>query len=322
MNINDYKKMNKEEQEALIENLGNKKEEVDEALVKAFGPDAQPREIKEYPELDVKASKAEMVIFGVNGEYFKSSDEANDYIKRENIKDAKLNILEYIRTYAGRSDVIHKTYDDGMEVYLCAVDEDGYGIYNRERSNREGEFSWEFSEGSIAETYAVFRDAGITFENDIYAKIADDKRRFEELCKAGNYFNAREDNEHMTPEEKRYLFSMVEYAKKFPDDLASQFETDDLVQGIEYVDQILTNGLVEYRKLVKREKDSNNSKAEYAHIQELKKLIAHELETYFGIAENFETALRRRDYIYGYQTYMPDVSQIIYDQQKMLEKLQ
>lgn len=302
---------------------------VDEALVKLFGPDSKnvKTSLKTYPELDVNTSGVEMRLYECNDNYFKSMTEVEEYVQSEKVEDVSVTILEYIRHYAGRSDVIHEVSSNDISLYLRACDEDGYGIYNHERSNREGKFIWEFSEGSIEEYYAVFRQNGIVFEDDVYGRINDEKRRFDEMCKAGNYFHSRENSEELSQEEldqQRYISSMINFAEKFPQDLAFQYKLDELLQGIGCVDSKLSDRLDAYNKLLAREKKEEPTSAEYAHIQELKKLTVRELDTYFKIAENFEHALRTMDYIYEYQTNMPDVSAIIYASQKMkmLEKLQ
>lgn len=334
MDVLEYTKMSEEEKQRYWrENYKSVTDggadPVDEALVKLFGPDSKNEQpsIKTYPELDVEASSVEMRLYECNDNYFKSMTEVEEYVKSEKVEDVRVTILEYLRHYAGKSDIIHEVSGNDISLYLRACDEEVYGIYNHERSNREGKFIWEFSEGSIEEYYAAFRRNGIVFEDDVYGKINDEKRRFDEMCKAGNYFNSRGNSEDLSQEElnkQRYISSMINFAEKFPQDLAFQYKLDDLLQGMAKVDSKLADRLESYNTLLKREQGEDQASAEYAHIQELKKLTVRELDTYFKIAENFEHALRTMDYIYEYQTHMPDVSAIIYASQKMkmLEKLQ
>lgn len=115
---------------------------------------------------------------------------------------------------------------------------------------------------------------------------------------------------------ERLISSMITIAKKLPQDLTDHYSLDELVEGIEYVDFKLTERKGIFDSLVAREKGQDPKSAEYAHIQELKKLTVRELETYFDIAENMETALRKFDYVYGYSTCMPDVSEIIWSYKK------
>ena len=115
---------------------------------------------------------------------------------------------------------------------------------------------------------------------------------------------------------QQLISSMITVAKKLPQDLLENYTIDDLVMGIQFVDFKLTERKDIYDSLVAREKEQNPNSADYAHLQELKKLTARELQTYFEIAENFETALRSVNYVYGYETYMPDISDIIWSYTK------
>ncbi len=74
-------------------------------------------------------------------------------------------------------------------MFYTAVDEDGYGMYNNERSIYRGEFIWEFNYGQIREFYTPFRERGIVFENDIYAKADDRMQRILKHCRDKNLFN-------------------------------------------------------------------------------------------------------------------------------------
>jgi len=90
--------------------------------------------------------------------------------------------MDYLGTVADKSDVIRLTYESGKSVLYTAVNEDGYIRYNPERSFYKGEFVWEYNHGQISEMYSAFRDRGIVFENDIYAKIDESYKRFIEMC--------------------------------------------------------------------------------------------------------------------------------------------
>jgi len=111
--------------------------------------------------------------------------------------------------------------------------------------------------------------------------------------------------------QEQFILAMITVAEKLPQDLTDHYTVDELVTGIQYVDFILGRRKIDYDSLVTREKTQDPTSANYEFTQELKKFVARELKTYFDIAENFETALRRMDYVYGYETNMPDVSAII-----------
>ena len=170
----------------------------DEALIKLFGPDSK-RERKEepiYSEMDVQATAPEMCLFSISkiysetAAYFDTKEEMEEYAEMEGLDTARSYTIEYLRSFAGRSDVLKETDSNGAVLYFRAADDEGYGIYNRERSNREQEFIWEFSEGSIADMYAAFRERGIVFEDDVYGKMEEEEKKFLELCQKGNLMNS------------------------------------------------------------------------------------------------------------------------------------
>ena len=125
-----------------------------------------------------------------------------------------------------------------------------------------------------------------------------------------------EKNDEETIKQEQFISEMVNLAEKSPQDLNERYSTDELVMGIQFVDYKLTELKTIYDSLLAREKEQDVQGDEYENLQELKKNTVQALQTYFGIAENFETALRRVYYIYGYETYMPDVSAILYSNMK------
>ncbi len=179
----EYEKMTEEEKLlycAYVNKTNQDIEQATEALSKAL----------ENPELMEKASSAfkkifngkavnknplteipnpEMRLYRIDDHDFESMDELLHYCRMKNKSTEGLIILDYYRNLAGRSDVIRKQDCNSIMLY-AAVDEDGYGIYNNERSIYRGEFVWEYDYGSIRNMYKPFRDKGIVFENDIYAK--------------------------------------------------------------------------------------------------------------------------------------------------------
>lgn len=103
--------------------------------------------------------------------YFDTDKDLVKYIKNNDTNFAKISTIEYIVNVADRSDVIKETYIDGTFLLFTAIDEDGYEIYNNDISNYKNEFVWEYEYGNIGSMYSAFRDRGIVFQNDIYAKI-------------------------------------------------------------------------------------------------------------------------------------------------------
>lgn len=147
--------------------------------------DGEPKNINPLKELP----EPEMRLYGVYTSYFETEEELKGYCKSENISVEKTFVLDYFRNVAGRSDVIGKTQKNGTSMFYTVIDEDGYGMYNHRRSVYRGEFIWEYNHGSIRDMYVPFRDRGIIFENDVYAKIDERFKRILKKCKEDNLFN-------------------------------------------------------------------------------------------------------------------------------------
>ncbi len=104
-------------------------------------------------------------------EFFDTDQELIEYARSNDKTFGDVCIIEYLGDFAGRSDVIKKIDKDYRIRFYTAIDEDGYGIYNPKRNSSAGEPIWEYNYGDLREMYSAFRDRGITFTNDIYAKI-------------------------------------------------------------------------------------------------------------------------------------------------------
>lgn len=133
----------------------------------------------------------EMRLYGISGTYFNTKEELENYCISEGFPMNHAYALEYIRNFAGRSDVIRKTNPNGECKYYVAVDENGYGVYNHDMSVYKGKFTWEFECGSIEEMYSAFRDRGVEFEKDVYGKIFEKKEQFLEMCRKNSLFGPR-----------------------------------------------------------------------------------------------------------------------------------
>lgn len=138
----------------------------------------------------------QMRLYGFSGAFksafFDTEEELKEYIKNNDPSFGSTCIIEFLGNVAGRSDVIRTTTKDGRTTLYTAVDEDGYGIYNPERSTYMGKFTWEYNHGDLEEMYSAFRDSGIIFENDIYAKIDERNQHILKLCRESNLFNMGE----------------------------------------------------------------------------------------------------------------------------------
>lgn len=149
---------------ALLNNMTNNKTKVS-ALKRYL--DGEP--VNKDPLKEITIPDPEMRLYFIGNNYFQTIDELLQYCRVNGSSTNGLGILEYYRNLANHSDVIKKSSSTTLMLYT-AVDEDGYGIYNYERSVYRGKFTWEYNHGNIRKMYKPFRDRGIVFEDDIYAK--------------------------------------------------------------------------------------------------------------------------------------------------------
>lgn len=119
--------------------------------------------------------------------YFGTREELAEYMYKNQTHPKSVHIIEYVGSVFGRNDVIREIYPNAAQLILVACDEDGYGIYNPQRSEELGFYAWEFNYGSIREKYSAFRERGIVFEDDIYARIDAFNERIMKLMKE-NFF--------------------------------------------------------------------------------------------------------------------------------------
>lgn len=145
--------------------------------------DGEPVNIDPLPELPIP----EMRLYFVDNNYFESIDELLMYCRINRISTKGLNIIDYYRNLAGRSDVIRKSNSQTSMLYT-AVDEYGYGCIYR------GEFIWEYNHGSIRNLYKPFKEKGIVFENDVYGKIDEGNHHILKYCRENNLFNMGKSN--------------------------------------------------------------------------------------------------------------------------------
>lgn len=128
--------------------------------------------------MELQNSNVQMRLYGIfnfsTTIYFDNLDDIKEYILTNNISKENVFVIEYIENFAGRCDVIRKSYANKKIILLTVIDELGYAECNIERSYREGEFCWEYYEGDLRKEYDIFRKKGIHFKNDIYQKFDDD----------------------------------------------------------------------------------------------------------------------------------------------------
>ena len=173
----------------LIETLETKEEDNSIGDILKRFCDGEPKNVNPLTEIP----EPQMRLYGFSGAfnsaYFDTEKELIEWVKNHDTDFGDVCVIDYLGKVAGRSDVIRKTYKSGKSNLYVACDEDGYGIYNFERSTYRGEFVWEYNHGSLREIYSAFRDRGISFENDIYDEIDKRHQKVLELCRENNLFN-------------------------------------------------------------------------------------------------------------------------------------
>ena len=121
----------------------------------------------------------EMILYRVHGVSFDTKDELENYCNDNNIEISKSSMLAYYRTFASKRDVIRDYKEGEIGAFYSVCDCDGYdcGAYNHSRIIYFRELTWKYHQGHIRELYDIFRDKGVVFENDIYAKADDRKQK-------------------------------------------------------------------------------------------------------------------------------------------------
>lgn len=206
-NLDDTKMFSDE----LIDAVENKENEDNiGSLLKKF-VDGDPKNVNPLTEIP----EPQMRLYGFSGAFksafFDTEEELLEYVKTHNTQFGSICVMEYLGHVAGRSDVIRLTYKSGKSVLYTSVDEDGYGKYNHERSIYRGEFIWEYNHGSIREMYSAFRDRGIVFEDDTYAKIDEYYRNIMAMCEERQIFtgNRRKSNDESSEPTEKQKFDVL-----------------------------------------------------------------------------------------------------------------
>ena len=120
-------------------------------------------------------------LYCVNDMYFNTKRELKDYCNYKLISNNDTYIMDYYKALANQVDVIRKTPYNKQSIYLTVVDDNGYGIYNVQKSINTQNYIWDYKYGNLRQEYKAFKDHGIILENDIYQTI-DDKLK-EDLLK-------------------------------------------------------------------------------------------------------------------------------------------
>lgn len=115
---------------------------------------------------------------------------------------------------------------------------------------------------------------------------------------------------------KQFLSSLKNVASTNPEQLTILYTVSSLVMGIKAIDKELGDRKSYYDEVERKKREEGYSQAEQEHFNQVQMLTVRELNTLYGMAERVETALRHEDYIYSYETSMPEISDIIWKYQK------
>ena len=126
----------------------------------------------------VNYEKPDVVLYCVSNSCFFTEKDLEMYCKNNNISTKKAYTIEYYKSFAFRSDVLKI---NGK--YYAAVDEDGYGVFDSDKSIHHGEYLWNFEYGSLRTEYEFLKNIGIILEDDVYGKIDEKNKRGKEKCK-------------------------------------------------------------------------------------------------------------------------------------------
>ena len=95
---------------------------------------------------------------------------SNVFIIQNEISTNDFYALDYMKTLAGRKNVIRKIDNTGRIALYTVIDENGYGKYNSIKSQEAQRPIWEYHEGSIEWMYHPFEEYGIKPADNIYEK--------------------------------------------------------------------------------------------------------------------------------------------------------
>ena len=126
------------------------------------------REKNINPLVDDKTLK--LRLYGIGTVFFDSIDKLERYGLHNEISTNDFYALDYMKTLAGRKNVIRKIDNTGRIALYTVIDENGYGKYNSIKSQEAQRPIWEYHEGSIEWMYHPFEEYGIKPADNIYEK--------------------------------------------------------------------------------------------------------------------------------------------------------
>ena len=124
------------------------------------------REKNINPLVDDKTLK--LRLYGIGTVFFDSIDKLERYGLQNEISTNDFYALDYMKTLAGRKNVIRKIDNTGRIALYTVIDENDYGKYNSIKSQEAKRSIWDYHEGSVEGMYQPFKDHGIKLTEDIY----------------------------------------------------------------------------------------------------------------------------------------------------------
>lgn len=128
----------------------------------------------------------EMRLYGVDEIFFETMDELLKYCRQNQCSTQHLVVLDYYRNFYDHKDVIRKTNSE-ISMFYAIANEHSFVWYGDELNMFDE--NWVFSHGQISSLYKPFREHGIVFEDDIYAKDAERNQHILKYCRENNLFN-------------------------------------------------------------------------------------------------------------------------------------
>ena len=102
---------------------------------------------------------------GLNYDFFDNVDELFAFCRKNMASTKSLIILDYIREFAGRTDVIRMQTSGFLSIY-SQINDNSVAVYNNKKSDYQGKYVWEYELKNIDEFYNEFRNRGIVLEED------------------------------------------------------------------------------------------------------------------------------------------------------------
>jgi len=95
--------------------------------------------------------------------FFDTEEELTEYTKNHDTRFGDISTVEFLGNVLGHTDVIRIINKNGTERIVTAINKNIYAVYNPDSE-------WVNLHGDLSAIYEAFRDRGISFADDTYAK--------------------------------------------------------------------------------------------------------------------------------------------------------